>query len=397
MSNFPSITTEGASQPALTSGQSTTQEAIELVKFETRALATRADDESMQLIEMQTVELLNCQSNMVLLQELVGYVMELRRVVAIHSESFATLRPYLLEKEEQQTELLSQLNRFAGQIARRDKSSEFLHALTSLERSICEQRVFIEIASLDQKALDARQSKLSERMASNEQVKLLHSLIHGLQENLKTQARSLGELQARTSVPSSTATKIDVPESKSMRAAINKVHYNLDQHEKQCEEFCNRIQRQVAMTPSIPERFDKIDGRFSFVESKLQTEITRVLNAHSHVSEEAERLTRELASTNASLTGTQEELRTVKLKVNQVHGILSTYQEDTSGTSDASSTSNPWSTFLSAQNAVNGSFLHQDRRTFCDRVREGFLDIGTWTKANWKITLIFALVLMIGK
>ena len=105
MSNPPAITSEESSQPALMPGQSGTPEGIQLVKFEPGTIKARHEEdlrhESMQVIKMQTVELLNCQSNMVWLQELVSYVMELRRVVAIHSDSFASLRPYLMEKEEQ--------------------------------------------------------------------------------------------------------------------------------------------------------------------------------------------------------------------------------------------------------------------------------------------------------
>ena len=93
---------------------------------------------------------------------------------------------------------------------------------------------------------------------------------------------------------------------------------------------------------------------------------------------------------------TQEELGAVKLQVGQVQGRLSAYQAATSGTSDESATSNPSNAWISEQAAIDRNFLNRDRRTFCDRVRDAFFDIGTSTKANWKMTLIVMLVRMIG-
>ena len=88
---------------------------------------------------------------------------------------------------------LSKLDHFASLVATKESNQEFLAALADLTQTILKQKVSLDVASLDQQALSDRQTKLSERMASNEQVKLLHSLIQGLSGSIRKLRRGLWE------------------------------------------------------------------------------------------------------------------------------------------------------------------------------------------------------------
>ena len=96
--------------------------------------------ESMHLISMQTIEILNWQLSLLCVEDLIGYVTELRLVMIYHSDYFAALCILLLTKEEQQNELVTQLDQFASIVSRKDSTRELLKTLSDLDRTMRHQQ-----------------------------------------------------------------------------------------------------------------------------------------------------------------------------------------------------------------------------------------------------------------
>lgn len=358
--------------------------------------------ESMRINAMQMTQLLNGQPNLLCIEEFMGYVSELVRVVSIHCSNFISLRTYLATKEDQQSLLLSKLDHFASLVATKDSNREFLAALADLNQTILQHKVSLDVASLDQKALDDRQTKLSERMPSNEQVKLLHSLIQGLQENMQTQARALGELQVKAACPDQSGSAIPDANLQSLRGTVSSLEYKLSTHETECSNFCHNLQTQITSKPSIIDRLDVLEAGHSLLESQIRKNASSKMQPNAEQAEQISTLESSLASTRVTLVTAREELHQCKDDIEQLQhdfmmlrNICTTTQEEGRNLQSVLA-GYRWS---SPSNQVEGILRdqHPGQKSPFDRVVSMNSAVSRWIRRHWRVILSILLLISIGE